>query len=39
VEKLELAGPFTAAQVFRAMHAHVLEEALVYGTYELRPTA
>ena len=35
VEKLEVSERFTAADVFHAMHGHVLGEALVYGTYSL----
>lgn len=37
VEKLALAGPFDAGQVLRAIQGHVLAEALVYGTYDLKP--
>jgi Raf kinase inhibitor-like YbhB/YbcL family protein len=35
VEKLEVSERFTAADVFHAMHGHVLGEALVHGTYSL----
>ncbi|NDK38927.1 YbhB/YbcL family Raf kinase inhibitor-like protein [Pseudoxanthomonas gei] len=35
VERLDVSGKFTAAQVLRAMHAHVLGEAVVHGTYTL----
>jgi Raf kinase inhibitor-like YbhB/YbcL family protein len=35
VDTLEVAGDFTAADVFRAMHGHVLAEALTFGTYSL----
>ncbi len=35
--KLELPQRFTAADVFRAMHGHVLAEATTYGTYSLHP--
>lgn len=38
VEQLELPPRFTAADVFRAMHGHVLGEASVYGTYSLNAT-
>ena len=38
VEQLELPQRFTAADVFRAMHGHVLGEASVYGTYSLNAT-
>ena len=34
---LALADGFTAADVFRAMHGHVLAEAAVHGTYSLHP--
>ena len=37
VSRLELPDRFTAADVFRAMHGHVLGEATVYGTYSLNP--
>ncbi len=33
--KLGVEGKFTAADVFRAMHGHVLAEASTYGTYSL----
>lgn len=36
VEKLDLPKRFTASDVFRAMHGHVLGEALVHGTYSLK---
>jgi Raf kinase inhibitor-like YbhB/YbcL family protein len=39
VERLELPEKFTAADVFRAMHGHVLAEAAVHGTYALHPQA
>jgi Raf kinase inhibitor-like YbhB/YbcL family protein len=39
VEKLGVAERFTAADVLRAMHAHVLGEALVHGTYTLNADA
>ena len=35
VEKLPVPERFTAVDVFRAMHGHVLGEALVHGTYSL----
>ena len=35
VATLELPAKFTAADVFRAMHGHVLAEASTYGTYSL----
>lgn len=35
VERLDVADRFTAADVFRAMHGHVLGEASTYGTYSL----
>ena len=34
---LALADGFTAADVFHAMHGHVLAEAAVHGTYSLHP--
>jgi Raf kinase inhibitor-like YbhB/YbcL family protein len=37
VERLELPTRFRAADVFHAMHAHVLAETAVYGTYSLHP--
>jgi hypothetical protein len=37
VERLELPARFTAEDVLRAMHGHVLDEAAVYGTYSLNP--
>jgi Raf kinase inhibitor-like YbhB/YbcL family protein len=39
VGALELPEKFTAADVFRAMHGHVLGEALVHGTYSLNSNA
>ena len=39
VDKLEVPERFTAADVFHAMHGHVLGEALVYGTYSLNAKA
>lgn len=39
VDKLDVAGKFTAADVFHAMHGHVLGEASTYGTYALHPDA
>lgn len=35
VARLDLSERFTAADVFRAMHGHVLAEAATYGTYAL----
>ena len=35
IERLELAQGFTAADVFKAMHGHVLAEAATYGIYSL----
>lgn len=35
IERLELPATFAAADVFRAMHAHVLAETAIYGTYSL----
>ena len=35
VDRLEVDGDFTAGDVFRAMHGHVLAEASTYGTYTL----
>lgn len=37
VGALDLPGKFTAADVFRAMHGHVLAEAATHGTYALHP--
>ena len=37
VERLDLPAKFTAADVFRAMHGHVLAETATYGTYALNP--
>jgi Raf kinase inhibitor-like YbhB/YbcL family protein len=39
IDKLRLPERFTAADAFRAMQGHVLAEALVRGTYELKPAA
>jgi Raf kinase inhibitor-like YbhB/YbcL family protein len=39
VEKLQVPERFAAADVFRAMHGHVLGEALVHGTYSLNAKA
>ena len=39
VDKLPVPERFTAAHVFRAMHGHVLGEALVHGTYSLNAKA
>lgn len=38
VDRLPLPDRFTAADVFAAMHAHVLDEAAIYGTYSLNPS-
>lgn len=38
VARLPVDGRFTAADVFRAMHGHVLAEASTYGTYSLHPS-
>jgi Raf kinase inhibitor-like YbhB/YbcL family protein len=38
VEQLPLPDAFTAANVFSAMHGHVLDEAAIYGTYSLNPS-
>ena len=35
VAALDLPAAFTAGDVFRAMHGHVLDEASTYGTYSL----
>ena len=35
VATLDLPAAFTAADLFRAMHGHVLAEAATYGTYSL----
>ena len=35
--RLELAERFTAADVFHAMHGHVLAETATWGTYSLHP--
>lgn len=37
VERLALPAAFTAADVFRAMHGHVLAETATWGTYSLNP--
>jgi len=37
VGTLDLPGKFTAADVLRAMHGHVLAEATTYATYSLNP--
>ncbi len=37
VATLDLPARFTAADVLRAMHQHVLAEAIVHGTYSLNP--
>lgn len=37
VARLDVRDRFTAADVFRAMQAHVLTEATTYGTYSLHP--
>ena len=37
VARLDLPEGFTAGQVLRAIQGHVLDEALVYGTYSLNP--
>ncbi len=39
VETLALPEAFTAGDVFKAMHGHVLSEAATYGTYTLNPNA
>ena len=36
VATLDLPAAFTAGDVFRAMHGHVLAEASTYGTYSLK---
>lgn len=36
-DRLDLPARFTAGDVFRAMHGHVLAEASTYGTYTLNP--
>lgn len=38
VERLDLPQRFTAADVLRAMHGRVLDEATIYGTYSLNPS-
>lgn len=35
IDRLELPPAFTAGDVFKAMHGHVLAEASTYGTYSL----
>ncbi len=37
IDTLELPARFTAADVHRAMHGHVLGEASLHGTYSLNP--
>lgn len=37
-ERLDLPARFTAADVFQAMHGHVLDEVAIYGTYSLNPS-
>lgn len=37
VDQLELPQRFTAADVMRAMHGHVLAESAIHGTYWLHP--
>lgn len=37
VERLDVPDRFTAADVVRVMHGHVLAEALVHGSYSLHP--
>ena len=37
VARLDVADRFTAGDVFRAMHGHVLAETAMYGTYSLNP--
>lgn len=37
VETLDLPERFTAADLHRAMHGHVLAETAIYGTYSLHP--
>lgn len=37
-ERLDVPDRFTAADVFRAMHGHVLAEASTYGTYTINPS-
>jgi Raf kinase inhibitor-like YbhB/YbcL family protein len=39
VDVLELPPKFSAGDVFRAMHGHVLAEAATYGTYTLNDEA
>ncbi|HEY0502379.1 MAG TPA: YbhB/YbcL family Raf kinase inhibitor-like protein [Lysobacter sp.] len=38
VERLQLPERFTAKDVLRAMHGHVLDEVAIYGTYSLNPS-
>lgn len=37
VPRLDVPDRFTAADVLRAVHGHVLGEATIYGTYSLNP--
>lgn len=37
MERLELPARFTAGDVFRAMHGHLLAEASTWGSYSLNP--
>ena len=37
VARLDVPERFTAADVFRALHGHVLDETAVHGTYSLNP--
>jgi len=39
VANLDLPAAFTAADVFRAIHGHLLDEASTYGTYSLHREA
>lgn len=39
VDALDVTGRFTAGDVFRAMHGHVLGEASTHGTYSLHDPA
>ncbi|GAA5066936.1 YbhB/YbcL family Raf kinase inhibitor-like protein [Lysobacter panacisoli] len=38
VERLDLPARFTATDVFKAMHGHVIDEAALQGTYSLNPS-
>lgn len=38
VEHLQLPERFTAKDVLRALHGHVLDEVAIYGTYSLNPS-